>query len=245
MLVRPRPRLLVCVALSAGALASGGCHFTNASSAPERPQQTRTVAAPARVVAAPSPRPIAVSPLVARVLKNAHAQIGVTVSYDPEYRTLAYPNGDVPAQTGVCSDVVVRAFRAGGADLQRLVHEDMTNHFGAYPQKWGLRRPDKNIDHRRVPNLQTFLARQRKTVAKSSEPGDFLPGDVVAWRLNGGLLHIGLVSENKTTQGTPLVIHNIGAGAQEEDVLFAWTIIGHYRYFAPSAPTSAATMRDL
>jgi len=149
----------------------------------------------------------------------AKQQVGVTRVYDPSYVRLRYPGGDVPADRGVCSDVVVRAFRTIGVDLQREVHEDMQRNFAAYPRMWGLSSPDANIDHRRVPNLMTFFKRRQKAVT-----GDFLPGDVVAWRLPGGLYHIGIVTVR------PLVIHNIGQGAQEEDILFAYDIIGHYRW---------------
>jgi len=162
----------------------------------------------------------------------ARAQIGVTVAYDPAYIRLPYPNGDVPVDRGVCSDVVVRALRAVGVDLQRLVHEDMTAAFSAYPSLWGLRKPDSNIDHRRVPNLERFFARQGKSLPVSKHAADYRPGDIVSWRLPNGLTHIGVVSDRRTVlAGRPLVIHNIGLGAREEDVLFAWPQRGHYRWF--------------
>lgn len=160
----------------------------------------------------------------------ARTQIGVTMSYDPAYRKIDYPNGDVPKETGVCSDVVVRALRKHGADLQKLVHEDMKANFDAYPQKWRLKKPDTNIDHRRVPNLMTYFKRCGWGQAITKESGDYLAGDIVCWDLNGkGLTHIGVVSDKKTAGGTPLIIHNIGQGAQEEDVLFGFKVIGHYR----------------
>jgi uncharacterized protein YijF (DUF1287 family) len=162
------------------------------------------------------------------IARAAQTQVGVTLTYDPSYRRLAFPGGDVPLDRGVCSDVVVRAFRAVGVDLQVRVHEDMKAHFAAYPQLWGTRGPDANIDHRRVPNLMRFFERQGKAVARD---GDYLPGDVVAWRLANGLLHVGVVAEGKVTGGEhPYVVHNIGQGARREDVLDAFEVIGHYRW---------------
>jgi uncharacterized protein len=163
------------------------------------------------------------------LVSKAREQIGVTTGYDPSYQKLTYPGGDVPAQTGVCSDVVIRAFRKLGFDLQKEVHEDMTKAFAEYPQKWGLKKPDANIDHRRVPNLMTYFQRRSWTITASAKPTDFAPGDVVAWDLGNGVTHIGLVSDHQTPQGTPMVIHNIGNGAKEEDILFRYKIIGHYR----------------
>ena len=168
-----------------------------------------------------------------KVLDNAHAQVGVTVTYDPAYVDLKYPGGDVPADRGVCTDVVVRAFRAVGTDLQQLVHEDMKAHFAAYPHQWGLSRTDANIDHRRVPNLMTFFARRGKALPVTASAADYQPGDVVTWTLPGNLPHIGLVV-TETAPDDPthhLVIHNIGAGARMEDVLFAFKQTGHYRPF--------------
>ena len=159
----------------------------------------------------------------------ARSQIGSTVSYDPTYRKLAYPNGDVSATTGVCSDVVVRALRKQNIDLQKELHEDMTAHFEDYPRKWGLKKPDANIDHRRVPNLMTWFKRKGYSTTISKNAADFAPGDIVTWDLSGGLTHIGIVSDKKAATGTPLILHNIGAGTREEDILFAYRIIGHYR----------------
>lgn len=139
--------------------------------------------------------------------------------------------GDVPQERGVCSDVVIRALRSQKVDLQKLVHEDMAKNFAEYPQKWQLKRPDSNIDHRRVPNLETWFTRHDKTRPISKNPSDYQAGDIVSWRLDNGLAHIGVVSDGFARDGTPLVIHNIGAGAQEEDVLFSWRMVGHYRYF--------------
>lgn len=172
-------------------------------------------------------------PLIAdpRVIAGAKQQVGVTRGYDPSYRRIAYPNGDVPRETGVCTDVVIRAYRHAGTDLQQLVHEDMKGNFSKYPQNWGLRKPDTNIDHRRVPNLATFFTRRGGKLAVTRRGADYQPGDVVTWRLSSGVPHIGLVSDVRA-RGTDryLVVHNIGSGAQIEDVLFAYTLTGHYRW---------------
>ncbi len=173
------------------------------------------------------------------IVVAARAQVGVTVHYDPAYRKLGYPGGDVSPERGVCTDVIVRALRAARAlDLQRQVHEDLAAHWDAYPHRarWGLSKPDPNIDHRRVPNLMTWFKRSGYSRPLTRMPADYLPGDVVAWDLGRGILHIGIVSDLKS-DGVPLVIHNIGAGAREEDILFRYTIIGHYRM--PPPPASA------
>ena len=168
-----------------------------------------------------------------RLNAAALARTEVRVTYDPAYVRLAYPGGDVAPDRGVCADVIVRVFRAAlGVDLQKLVHEDMTAAFGAYPPLWGLARPDRNIDHRRVPNLETFFRRQGAALAVTDDPADYRPGDVVAWNLrkaSGFLPHIGIVTDRVGASGRPLVVHNIGAGPKLEDVLFAWPITGHYR----------------
>lgn len=170
---------------------------------------------------------------VKKMLESAVEQTRVTKTYDPAYVVIEYPNGDVPMEKGVCTDVVIRAFRSAGVDLQRAVHEDMTVNFSVYPKKWGLTKPDTNIDHRRVPNLQTFFTRQGKSLAITDKADDYKPGDVVAWDLDGkGMTHIGLVSNfyDETTKRY-LIIHNIGGGTRAEDVIFDWKIIGHFRYF--------------
>ena len=162
-----------------------------------------------------------------RIAQAAERQVGVTLTYDASYRRLRNPGGDVPLDRGVCSDVVVRSFRAIGVDLQAEVHRDMKGNFRLYPARWGLRAPDPSIDHRRVANLMVFLSRQGRSVPLRSP---YLPGDVVAWRLPNGLLHIGVVASGRTASGRPLVVHNIGQGAQAEDVLDAFQKIGHYRW---------------
>lgn len=159
----------------------------------------------------------------------ARRQIGVTTAYDPSYAVIPYPMGDVPADRGVCTDVIIRAFRARGLDLQRAVHEDMARHFNAYPRLWGLKKPDKNIDHRRVPNLMTWFTRQGWELPVTKKAADYLPGDIVTCLVGGTLPHIMIVSDRKNEQGEPLVIHNIGGGTQEEDALFTFPLTGHYR----------------
>lgn len=165
------------------------------------------------------------------LIAAARQQIGVTILYDPAYISLAYPGGDVPRAQGVCTDVVIRAYRdAFGADLQRLVHEDMAENFSAYPKIWGLSRTDRNIDHRRVPNLRTFWKRQGASLPISQKPDDWQPGDIFTSMVGGRLPHTGIVSDRIAANGNPLVIHNIGAGTREEDVLFAHDLNGHYRW---------------
>jgi uncharacterized protein YijF (DUF1287 family) len=166
------------------------------------------------------------------VIDAAVGQHGVTKGYDPSYIGLSYPGGDVPSETGVCSDVVIRAFRAAGVDLQKEVHEDMAQSFSDYPQKWGLSRPDSNIDHRRVPNLMSYFRRRGKSLPVTSANEDYQPGDLVSWDLGGGVDHIGIVTDiwSESTKRC-LIVHNIGAGVQIEDVLFRWRITGHYRFF--------------
>ena len=177
----------------------------------------------------------------ADILAAARSQVGITVHYDPAYRSLEYPNGDVPADRGVCTDVVVRALRTARAiDLQRQVHEDIEANWDAYPHpwRWRLSKPDTNIDHRRVPNLMTYFKRAGRSAPLTRAAADYLPGDIVAWDLGRGILHIGIVSDILTVDGTPFVVHNIGSGAREEDILFRYTIIGHYRLPAPPAGES-------
>jgi uncharacterized protein len=152
-------------------------------------------------------------------------------TYDGAYRRIAYPMGDVPDHLGVCTDLVIRAYRRQGIDLQALVHEDMAGHFRAYPAAWGMKQPDRNIDHRRVPNLQVFFSRKGRERPVSPLPTAYAAGELVTWMLPGNLPHIGIVS-NQRVQGTqrPRIIHNIGAGPVEDDILFNYPITGHYRY---------------
>ena len=168
------------------------------------------------------------------LVEAARKQVGVTKLYDSRYVVLAYPGGDVPFERGVCTDVIVRAYRRFGIDLQQLVHQDMRNHWSAYPKLWGLGRPDPSIDHRRVPNLARLFTRQGRALPTGADPNSYLPGDLVTWRLPAGVPHIGIVSDRLSEAGTPLVIHNIGAGAVEDNILFAYAITGHYRYLPES-----------
>jgi uncharacterized protein YijF (DUF1287 family) len=171
-----------------------------------------------------------------RLTDAAREQVGVTVTYDPSYTRLAFPGGDLPRDRGVCTDVVIRALRDGwGIDLQLAVNRDMTADFAAYPALWGLTAPDRNIDHRRVPNLQTLFTRIGAEVPLADGPAPYLPGDIVTFMLPGNLAHMGIVSDRLGPEGAPFVLHNIGAGAQEEDILFAYPMTGHYRIGADEA----------
>jgi uncharacterized protein YijF (DUF1287 family) len=167
------------------------------------------------------------------VVEAALERTNHNVRYDGRYLSIPYPNGDVPANIGVCTDVIVRTYRAIGTDLQQLVHEDMVANFEAYPSKriWGLSRTDKNIDHRRVPNLQAFLSRHGEVLAVSNDASDYKPGNIVTLMLPGNLPHIGLITNKiSALTGNPMVVHNIGAGPKLDDVLFSYSITGHYRY---------------
>ena len=153
------------------------------------------------------------------------------VVYDPSYFSIPYPNGDIPKGKGVCTDVVIRAYRGIGIDLQKEVHEDMKAHFSVYPKNWGLKTTDKNIDHRRVPNLMTFFSRKgaKKVITKNGN--DYTPGDIVCWSLGGGITHIGIVVNLRSKDGKrPMIVHNIGSGQVLADCLFDYKIIGHYQY---------------
>jgi len=153
------------------------------------------------------------------------------VDYDPTYFSIPYPNGDVPVSKGVCTDVIVRAYRKVGIDLQKEVHEDMVKNFSLYPKRWGLKKPDKNIDHRRVPNLMVFFQRHGTTLPKSLQATDYQVGDLVCWDLGGGITHIGIVVDKKSgDEKRNLIVHNIGNGQELSDCLFQFQIIGHYRY---------------
>lgn len=212
------------ISLTVGVLFAVSCQKQSARTRPQlRPPEQQTEV---RVLAPNS------SPVLKAIIDGAVDQIGKTTSYDPSYQKLDYPNGDVPIETGVCSDVIIRAFRKGNIDLQKDVHEDMKSNFSVYPTRWGLKGPDANIDHRRVPNLETYFARQGKSQAITNRSDDFHPGDLVTWDMGTGQDHIGIVTNvwYKPAQHY-LIVHNIGAGTRMEDVLFAWKITGHYRYF--------------
>src|SRR5574341_1181404 len=210
------------VTLTLACLLATGCSQQRAArqNPPLRPpeQQTELRALPATS-----------SPNLKLVIDGAIDQVGKTTSYDPSYQKIDYPNGDVPIETGVCSDVIVRALRKANIDLQKEVHEDMKANFSAYPTKWGMKSTDANIDHRRVPNLQTYFERKDKSLGIGTDSDTYLPGDIVSWDLGGGYTHIGMVTNlwYKPTQRY-LVVHNIGCcGTHIDDSLFAWTITGH------------------
>lgn len=167
------------------------------------------------------------------LVKAALYRTTQNVTYDGGYRAIDYPNGDVPANLGVCTDVIIRSYRSLGIDLQVLVHEDMASNFAKYPSKriWGMSKTDKNIDHRRVPNLAVFFARHGETLPISAHAADYKPGDIVTWSLAGNLPHIGIVSDKiSATSDNPLIVHNIGAGPSLDDMLFSANITGHYRF---------------
>ncbi len=165
--------------------------------------------------------------LVNAAYERTHYQI----TYDGRYMAIEYPGGDVPASIGVCTDVIIRAYRKLGIDLQQLVHEDMTQNFAVYPNNWGLSGPDSNIDHRRVPNLQAFFTRHGESLPITNLTEDYLPGDIVTWMLPGNLPHIGIVVDETNEAGEPMIVHNVGAGPKKEFFLFRFPITGHYRYF--------------
>lgn len=196
----------------------------------------------AMAIQSTSSRELFFKKLAAAAVERTHH----VVRYDPGYVPLFYPGGDVPPDTGVCSDEVIRSYRALGIDLQREVHEDMLASFAAYPSRsmWKLDHPDSNIDHRRVPNLMVFFQRKGEALPITRLAADYHPGDLVTWDLGHGLSHIGIVVDQRAfLTGRYLIEHNIGAGPRIEDVLFAWKITGHYRYFGP--PTAASSPRPL
>lgn len=174
-----------------------------------------------------------------RLVKAAIERTKQHIIYDPSYYTISYPGGDIPTDKGLCTDVVVRSYRAGlGIDLQILVHEDMQKHFKDYPQLWGAKKPDTNIDHRRIPNLAYFFQHKGSKLPNSQNGLDYQAGDIVVWNLAGEqqlLPHIGLVTDKKNAQGVPYIVHNIGQGPVLDACLFTYKIIGHYRYFPTSA----------
>jgi uncharacterized protein YijF (DUF1287 family) len=168
--------------------------------------------------------------LVAAAVERTHHR----VRYVSDYVRIPYPGGDVPADTGVCTDEVIRAYRAVGVDLQKEVHEDMAQNFAAYPTNWRRTQPDSNIDHRRVPNLMVFFRRKGESLPITTRAEDYAPGDLVTWDLSRGVPHIGIVVDQKSRwSGRYEIVHNIGQGPMMEDVLFNWKITGHYRYYGP------------
>lgn len=168
----------------------------------------------------------------AEKLSNAALSIiDASIAYTPDYISIKYPNGDVPASTGVCSDVIIRAYRKLGIDLQKEVHEDMKANFSKYPTKWGLKKTDTNIDHRRVPNLEVFFTRKGEKLTVSENANDYKVGEMVTWMIGDKLPHIGIVTNKRSTDGKrPLIVHNVGGGQVLEDCLFNYTLVGHFKY---------------
>lgn len=217
------------------ALACAGCGVASTASPAARKgaasrQQAATQAATQTVA-----RPSSGSAFLDKLVEAAIERTSHEVRYDPSYFKIDYPNGDVPAEVGVCTDEVIRSYRAVGVDLQKLVHEDMERNFSVYPRTWKAKKTDKNIDHRRVPNLMTFFQRQGASLPVTDAARDYKPGDVVTWDLSGGMTHIGLVVNVPSDADAERfqIVHNIGAGPKMEDVLFGWKITGHYRYEGP------------
>lgn len=190
--------------------------------------------------ATPTPQPAKVvyeSPVLERLVAAAIERTSHEVEYDGAYYKLEYPNGDVPAEKGVCTDEVIRSYRALGIDLQKEVHEDMAANFSRYPTKFGLTSTDTNIDHRRVPNLRVFFERKGRSLPITNDATDYHPGDIVTWDLNTSQTHIGIIVDlPSATPGRYLIMHNMGQGPKIEDILFAWKITGHYRYTGPPPP---------
>ena len=216
-------RSLWLLALAGGVLTVGLVRHTDRPRAP-------VMRLPVAYAGSTRPAAAPLTPHQARVVQAARAQVGDV--YDASYCVLAYPNGDPPRGTGACTDVVIRSLRADGVDLQALVHADMARHWDRYPHRWGLARPDPNIDHRRVPNLAVFFTRHGRVLPNAVNARTlptWQPGDIVAWKLPPSTDHIGIVSDRRDAQGIPLVIHNLSRCA-EQDALTAWPIVGHYRY---------------
>ena len=214
------------------ALACAGCGVASTASPSAR---VRTAQPQQQAAAQTVARPSSGSAFLDKLVEAAIERTSHEVRYDPSYFSIDYPGGDVPAEVGVCTDEVIRSYRAVGVDLQKLVHEDMERDFKAYPRTWGAKKTDKNIDHRRVPNLQKFFERQGASLPLTGDARDYRPGDVVTWDLGGGLTHVGLVVNvpSGADASRMQIVHNIGAGPKMEDVLFGWKITGHYRYEGP------------
>src|SRR5437868_4571065 len=219
-------RLKFCLLL---ALACAGCGAASKAS-----QTARAVAAQSQAQS-DAPRPSSGSPFLDKLVEAAIERTSHEVRYDQSYFTIAYPGGDVPSDVGVCTDEVIRSYRAVGVELQKEVHEDMLRAFDSYPHRWGLKKTDSNIDHRRVPNLMTFFERQGAGIPVTKDARDYKPGDVVTWDLGKQMTHIGIVVNVPSgADATRMqIVHNIGAGPKLEDVLFNWKITGHYRYTGP------------
>ena len=228
--MKTRTMLLRCAAAAWLLAACAACGPRPAAS-----QAARGAGASEETAARQKQRPSSGSPFLDKLVEAAVARSQEKVRYDPTYFKIEYPNGDVPAEVGVCTDEVIRSYRKVGVDLQKEVHEDMKQNFSVYPKKWGLKKTDTNIDHRRVPNLMVFFERQGAALPVTDRAADYKPGDVVTWDLGNGLTHIGIVVNipSEGDESRLLIEHNIGAGPQIEDVLFNWKITGHYRYAGP------------
>jgi uncharacterized protein YijF (DUF1287 family) len=219
-------------------LTCSACGIPRAAS--QRKGQT-SVSRTATPTPQPTIKPVYESPVLERLVAAAVERTTHEVEYDGAYYKLEYPNGDVPADKGVCTDEVIRSYRALGIDLQKEVHEDMSANFSRYPTKFGLTTTDTNIDHRRVPNLRVFFERKGKSLLITDEAADYQPGDIVTWDLNASQTHIGIVVDVPSAMsGRYMIMHNIGAGPKIEDILFAWKITGHYRYTGPPPPPKPA-----
>lgn len=225
-------RLLLTFILAAFATALAGCGARAGASQTGKPVLAQASRQPG---VQQKTRPSSGSPFLDKLVEAAIERTSHEVRYDATYFKIDYPGGDVPAEVGVCTDEVIRSYRAVGVDLQKEVHEDMVANFSAYPRTWGLKKTDKNIDHRRVPNLMVFFARQGAGLPVTQDARDYKPGDVVTWDLSGGMTHIGLVVNvaSDADENRMQIVHNIGAGPKMEDVLFGWKITGHYRYAGP------------
>jgi uncharacterized protein len=225
-----------------------GCSASRGDAGGARVGGAQAATPPAAGQSEARPKPSSGSPFLDRLSEAAVERTNHQVHYDPTYFNIPYPNGDVPSEVGVCTDEVIRSYRALAVDLQQLVHEDMKSNFALYPRKWGLKKPDTNIDHRRVPNLMVFFERQGAARPVTEDARDYRPGDVVTWDLANGLTHIGIVVAvpSASDESRLQIVHNIGAGPKMEDVLFAWKITGHYRFEKPKAeatPTPRPTGR--
>jgi hypothetical protein len=234
---------LCCFALFASFM-SGACGVAPRGGTTGGGQTTARRASPAGAATPQQPtlKPIYESPVLERLVAAAVERTSHEVEYDASYFKLDYPNGDVPEGKGVCTDEVIRSYRALGIDLQKEVHEDMAANFSRYPTKFGLTTTDTNIDHRRVPNLRVFFERKGKSLPVTGEATDYRPGDIVTWDLNASQTHIGIVVDVlSATPGRYMIMHNIGQGPRIEDVLFAWKITGHYRYTGTPPPAPKPT----
>jgi uncharacterized protein YijF (DUF1287 family) len=235
----PSPKIFLPVSfLCALLLVSSACGIPRAVS--QRNAQTSASRTASPAAPKPTPRLVYESPVLERLVAAAVERTAHEVEYDATYYKLAYPNGDVPSDKGVCTDEVIRSYRALGVDLQKEVHEDMQANFSRYPTKFGLTTTDTNIDHRRVPNLRVFFERKGKSLPITDAATDYKPGDIVTWDLNTSQTHIGVVVDvPSATSGRYMIMHNMGQGPKIEDILFAWKITGHYRYTGPPPPPPA------